>query len=71
MTAPTIAIDETIEALEIQLSLPTMGKGGKGDCSTCGSNTQCQNCQGTGKWLTNPNVTCGHCNGSGTCPINR
>lgn len=50
-----------------------MGKDKKGktasECSTCGTGTQCVNCNGTGKWLTQ-DIQCGHCNGTGKCPIN-
>lgn len=39
-------------------------------CATCGTSKQCQNCSGTGHWHSNKNIECGHCSGSGKCPIN-
>jgi hypothetical protein len=39
-------------------------------CSTCGTNSTCQVCGGSGHWASKPEVSCTHCNGSGSCPIN-
>lgn len=41
------------------------------ECSTCGTSRTCLNCGGSGRWYTNPKMVCGHCSGSGVCPVNR
>ncbi len=51
-----------------------MGKDKRGKtashCASCGTGPQCQNCSGTGRWLTRQDIACSHCNGNGRCPIN-
>lgn len=65
MTAPTI--DETvIRELEILLDLPQVDM--SNGCPTCGDNSTCQVCGGSGHWHSKKEVQCGHCNGSGNCP---
>lgn len=39
-------------------------------CNSCGTNSTCQVCGGSGHWATNKDIDCSHCGGFGKCPIN-
>jgi len=69
------ASSESIGGFCKQSRVAAAGESGRsgtaGWCASCGTGPRCVSCNGTGCWLTRPEIQCSHCSGSGWCPLTR